>query len=110
MDKQLFIANLATVRRRKILLIRVVLSILFVLLVASMWLNKTHPHDRIHATFKTASSAGFLIVVFLAMTSMQRLTRRLGLHCPHCNRSLSGPLSHRAVTEETCFHCGRPLF
>jgi hypothetical protein len=37
-------------------------------------------------------------------------TRRLGLHCPNCDRSLSGPLSRRVVESGNCSHCGAAIF
>jgi hypothetical protein len=110
MDKQLFVTNLEAVKKRKILLIRIALSVLFIILVGNMWLSKTHPHDGVLSTFKTVSILGYMIVVFVCVTAMQRLTKRKGLHCPHCNRSLSGPQSHRVVDSETCIHCGNRIF
>jgi hypothetical protein len=50
------------------------------------------------------------MVVYACISAIQRLTRRLGLHCPHCNRSLSGPLSHRVVESGNCSHCGAAIF
>jgi hypothetical protein len=110
MDKQTFVANLKTVKKRKILLMRVALSLLFVTLVASMWVTKAHPHDGVRTTFKTVSLLGFAMVVFACVSAIQRLTRRLGLHCPQCDRSLSGPLSHKVVDSGNCSHCGAALF
>ena len=110
MDKQLFVENLEAVKKRKILLLRIALSCLFILLVTSVWIGKTHPHDAIRPTFKTFSIFGFMIVVYACVSAIQRMTRRLGLHCPHCNRSLSGPQSHQAVATETCTHCGNRIF
>jgi DMSO/TMAO reductase YedYZ heme-binding membrane subunit len=110
MDKAVFVANLAQVKKRKILLIRVALSFLFVLLAGSMWMDRAHPHDRAWSAIKTVGTVGFASVVFLCITSVQRMARRLGLHCPHCGRSLSGPLSHRVVAGGTCYHCGNQVF
>ena len=110
MDKQVFVSNLEAVKKRKILLLRVALSILFVTLCTSVWMQKTHPHDAVRTTFKTFSLIGYGIVVYACVAAVQRMTRRLGLHCPHCNRSLSGPLSHRAVESGNCFHCGMAIF
>ena len=110
MDKQVFVTNLETVKKRKILLIRVALSILFVTLVAAMWMSKAHPHDAVRTTFRTVSMLGYAMVVYACISAIQRLTRRLGLHCPHCNRSLSGPLSHRVVESGNCSHCGAAIF
>ena len=110
MDKQAFVTNLEAVKQRKILLIRVALSILFVTLLASVWVTKVHPHDAVRTTFKTFSLLGYGMVVYACVTAIQRMTRRLGLHCPHCGRSLSGPQSHRAVDSGNCFHCGAAIF
>jgi DNA-directed RNA polymerase subunit RPC12/RpoP len=110
MDKDVFVANLKTVKERKILLLRVALSILFVTLVASVWVGKAHPHDAVQTTFKTFSMLGYAIVVYACVAAVQRMTRRLGLHCPHCGRSLSGPLSHRVVDSGNCSHCGSAIF
>jgi len=110
LDKNLFIANLTLVRKRKILLIRLALSLLFLTLVASMWLSKAPVTAGFRQTFKTVSTLGFGMVVYACVAAIGRMTRRLGLHCPHCQRSLAGPLSHRAVSAETCFHCGGSLF
>jgi L-lactate permease len=110
MDKQLFVTNLEAVKQRKILLIRVALSILFVTLLTSVYMNKVHPHDAVRTTFKTFSLLGYGIVVYACVTAIQRMTKRLGLHCPHCGRSLSGPQSHRAVESGSCFHCGAAIF
>jgi len=110
MDKQVFVTNLGMVKKRKILLIRVALSILFVTLLTSVYMNKVHPHDAIRTTFRTFSLLGYGMVVYACISAIQRLTRRLGLHCPHCNRSLSGPLSHRVVESGNCSHCGAAIF
>jgi len=110
MDKAVFVANLAQVKKRKVLLIRVALSALFLLLVGSMWMDKAHPHDQARSAFKTVGTVGFAAVVFLCITSVQRMARRLGLHCPHCGRSLSGPLSRKVVAGGTCYHCGSQVF
>jgi len=110
MDKDVFVTNLETVKKRKILLIRVALSILFVTLVASVWVGKVHPHDAVQTTFKTFSLLGYAVVVYACVAAVQRLTRRLGLHCPHCDRSLAGPQSHRVVASGNCSHCGMAVF
>jgi DNA-directed RNA polymerase subunit RPC12/RpoP len=103
MDKEVFVTRLEAVKKRKILMIRVALSILFVTLITSVWVGKAHP-------FKTFSLLGYGIVVYACVAAVQRLTRRLGLHCPHCGRSLSGPLSHRVVASGNCSHCGSAIF
>jgi L-lactate permease len=110
MDKQVFVTNLEAVKKQKILLIRVALSILFVTLIASVWVTKVHPHDAVRTTFKTFSMIGYGLVVYACVAAVQRLTRRLGLHCPHCGRGLSGPQSHRVVESGNCSHCGMAIF
>jgi hypothetical protein len=110
MDKEAFVTNLEAVKKRKILLIRVALSILFVTLVASVWVGKAHPHDAVQTTFKTFSMLGYSMVVYACISAVQRMTRRLGLHCPHCDKSLSGPQSHRVVASGNCSHCGMAVF
>jgi len=110
MDKEAFVSNLEAVKKRKILLIRVALSILFVTLVTSVWVGKVHPHDAVQTTFKTISMLGYAMVVYACIAAVQRMTRRLGLHCPHCDKSLSGPQSHRVVASGNCSHCGMAVF
>ncbi|MDR3669441.1 MAG: hypothetical protein P4L36_01270 [Holophaga sp.] len=110
MDKDVLITNLAAVKKRKILMMRVALSILFVTLIASAWVGKVHPHDGVHTTFKTLSLFGYALVVYACVSAVQRMTRRLGLLCPHCGRSLSGPQSHRVVDSGNCSHCGLAIF
>jgi hypothetical protein len=110
MDKHVFSRNLETVKRRKILLIRVSLSLLFLILVTSMWMAKAHPHDAVRSTFKTVSLLGFMAVVYLCVASIQRLAQRLGLLCPHCSRGLSGLQGQQALASETCGHCGQRIF
>jgi hypothetical protein len=110
MEKLEFEANLAAVKERKILLLRVALSTLFVLLVTSMWIDKAHPHDGVRTVFKTVSLIGYPMVVFVCITAVQRMSRRLGLHCPHCDRSLSGPVGRKVLASDTCCHCGNRLF
>ena len=65
MDKQTFVANLLTVKKRKILLIRVALSILFVTLVAAMWMSKAHPHDAVRTTFSGSMIPALYISTYL---------------------------------------------
>jgi hypothetical protein len=72
--------------------------------------GKVHPDDGVRTVFKTFSLLGYALVVFACVTAVQRLTRRLGLHCPHCGRSLSGPMSHRVVDSGNCSHCGMAIF
>jgi hypothetical protein len=110
MDKAQFVANLAFVKKRRTLLYRIALVVLFLILAATMWLSKTHPADHVHAVFKTASTVGYGILVFVFMTVTHRLGRRMGMHCPHCDRNLSGQQSRRVVETDTCVFCGNPLF
>ena len=110
MDKQTFIQNLAQVRRRKILLIRIGMSLLFITLGTSMWLTRTRISPSGMLTFKGIAIAGFAGLVFWFITMLQNMGRRLGLHCPNCNRNLSGPQSQRVLASEQCFQCGMKLF
>jgi hypothetical protein len=110
MDKQLFIQNLEEVRRRKILLIRIGMSLLFITLCTAMWLSKTRISANGLLMFKGVAIAGFAGLVYGFLTMLQNLSRRLGLHCPNCNRNLSGPQSHRVLSSEQCFQCGMKLF
>jgi hypothetical protein len=41
---------------------------------------------------------------------LQKMSRRLNLHCPSCNRNLSGPMSQRVLASDQCFQCGMRLF
>ena len=110
MDKQTFIQNLALVRRRKLLLIRIGASLLFVTLCTAMWLSKTSmsPHGLL--LFKGLAIAGFAALVYSFIVMLQNMSRRLGLHCPSCHRNLSGPLSHKVLSSDQCFQCGMKLF
>lgn len=110
MEKTTFVTNLALLRKRKILLIRVALSLLWLTLVAFMWLSKAHVSDGFRHVFKTGAILLFGSVVYACVAAMGSMARRLGLHCPHCQRSLAGPNSQRAVDNGTCFHCGMNLF
>jgi len=110
MDKQVFLQNLALVRRRKILLIRIGLSLLFITLCTSMWLSKTHISPRGLLIFKGIAIAGFAAMAYFFITMLQGLSQRLGLHCPNCHRNLSGPQSHKVVASDQCFQCGMKLF
>lgn len=109
MDKATFVANLAFVKKRKILLYRVALVALFALLATSMWMTKAHPGSAM-TTFRIIGTGAFGVLVFVLMTMVQRMNRRLGMHCPHCDRNLSGPLSRRVVESDTCVFCGNLLF
>jgi uncharacterized membrane protein YkgB len=110
MDKRTFVDRLEAVKRRKILLIRISLSVLFVILATSMWMSKAHPNDGVRPVFKSASIFGFMIVVYACVASLQRMGRRLGLQCPHCDARLTGLVGQKAAASETCFHCGQRLF
>jgi hypothetical protein len=105
-----FVGRLDRLNRRKILLLRVALSCLFVLLLTSMWMTKAHPHDTVHSAFKAVSTLGFMAVVYACLASLQRLGRSLGLYCPHCGGRLTGVLGRKAALAEACVHCGQSLF
>lgn len=110
MDKQTFLQNLAQVRRRKILLIRIGMSLLFITLCTSMWLTRTRITPNGMLMFKGIAIAGFAALVYAFITMLQNMAKRLGLHCPNCNRNLSGPLSHKVLSSDQCFQCGMKLF
>lgn len=109
MDKATFVANLAFVKKRKILLYRIALILLFLILAGSMWMSKAHPGPAM-TTFRMVGTGVFGVVVFVFITVVQRMNRQMGMHCPHCDRNLSGPLSRRVVETDTCVFCGNPLF
>jgi hypothetical protein len=109
-DKQVFIQNLEQVKRRKILLIRIGLSLLFVTLIASMWLSKTKTSPSVMLTFKMVAIAFFAGLAYSFISMIQKMSRRLNLYCPNCNRSLSGPVSHKVLSSDQCFQCGMKLF
>lgn len=110
MDKQVFIQNLAQVKRKKILFIRIGLSLLFVTLCTSMWLTKikVSPHSML--TFKVLAIAFFAGLAYALISRIQKMCRRLDLYCPNCNRNLSGPMSHKVISSDQCFQCGMKLF
>jgi len=110
MDKQLFIQNLDLVKRKKILYIRVGMSLLFVTLCTAMWLSKTTLSPREFLTFKGVAIAGFAALAYVLISRIQGLSKSLGLHCPNCSRNLSGPQSHRVLATDQCFQCGMKLF
>jgi len=110
MDKQAFIQNLDLVKRRKILFIRIGMSLLFITLCTSMWLTKTTISPRDFLLFKGIAIAGFAALAYTFISRIQRMSRHLGLHCPSCNRNLSGPQSHRVLASDQCFQCGMKLF
>jgi hypothetical protein len=110
LDKPTFVANLAFVKKRKILLYRIALGVLFVILATSMWLTKTHPGSTVMTAYRVGSTAVFGTLVFVFMSMVQRMNRAMGMHCPHCDRNLSGPAGRRAVETDTCAFCGNPLF
>lgn len=109
-DKHVFTENLNQVRRRKILLIRIGLSLLFVTLCTSMWLTKTAITARGMLTFKVVAVMSFGGLVYAFITAMQRMSRCLGLYCPNCGRNLSGPMSRKVLASDQCFQCGMKLF
>jgi hypothetical protein len=110
MDKQTFIQNLAQLRRRKILFIRIGASLLFITLCTAMGLTKTSLSPQGLLIFKVVAIAGFAALVYSFIVMLQNMSRRLGLHCPSCNRNLSGPLSHKVISSDQCFQCGMKLF
>ena len=110
MDKQGFIDNLNRHRRHKAFMIRIAMSVLFMALAGSMWMDKVHPHDGARTAYRAAAGVAVVVAVFLCLTAVQRLGRRLGLHCPHCDRSLSGPVGRKVLASDTCCHCGNRLF
>ena len=110
MDKQVFIQNLEQVKRRKVLLMRIGLSLLFVTICAAAWMKKSQVNPQAMLTFKTIAIAVFAALAYTFVTMIQNMSRRLGLNCPNCNRSLSGPLSHKVLSSDQCFRCGTRLF
>jgi hypothetical protein len=110
MDKQVFLQNLELVRRRKALYIRLGASLLFITLCTSMWLTKTSISPRGFLLFKGAAIACFAALAYGFITRIQKLCKRLGLHCPGCNRNLSGPQSPRVLASGQCHQCGMKLF
>lgn len=110
MDKQVFIRNLDTIKRRKVLLIRVGMSLLFITLCTAMWLTKTTITPRGMLTFKMVAIAVFGALAYAFVAMIQRLARRLDMYCPNCGRNLSGPLSHKVLANDQCFQCGMRLF
>jgi hypothetical protein len=110
MDKQAFLQNLDLVRRKKALYIRIGMSLLFITLVTSMWLTKTSIGPRGFLLFKGTAIAGFAALAYVFLTRIQKLCKRLDLHCPGCSRNLSGPQSQRVLASGQCFQCGMKLF
>jgi hypothetical protein len=110
MDKQVFIQHLNMMNRRKILLIRIGMSLLFLTLCTFMWLTKSGISPRSMFIFKATATAFFAGLVFTFITMLQKMSRRLNLHCPSCNRNLSGPMSQRVLASDQCFQCGMRLF
>lgn len=110
MDKQTFVQNLALVKSRKILLLRIGLSLLFVTLCVSIYLTKTRASHADLLTFKLIAMAVLAAVAYASVTMIQNMCRRLGLYCPNCKRNLSGALSHKVVATDSCFQCGTKLF
>lgn len=110
MDKQAYIENLDQVRRRKILLIRIGLSLLFVTLCTSMALTKTAISPRGMLVFKAAAVVSLAALAYVFITMIQRMCRRLGLYCPNCGRNLTGPMCQKVLSSDQCFQCGMKLF
>lgn len=109
MDRQVFTQNLQTAQRRKILLLRIGLSCLFVAICATMWLSKTAITPRGMLLFKGGLIAFFGGLAYVLITLVQKTCRRLDLYCPNCNRNLSGPLRHKVLDSGECFQCGMKL-
>ncbi len=110
MDRQLFTNNLQLAKRRKILLLRIGLSLLFITLCTSMWLSKTPITPRSMLVFKVGAIAFFAGLAYTFITMIQKFCRRLDLYCPNCNRNLSGPMSHKTLESGECYQCGMRLF
>jgi hypothetical protein len=110
MDKQVFIENLTQFRRRKILMIRIGASLLFITLSTSMWLSTTSISPHGMQLFKWTAIAGFAALMYTFIVKLQNMSKRLDLHCPHCDRNLSGPLSQKVLSTDQCFQCGAKLF
>lgn len=110
MEKQAFLQNLLQVRRKKILFIRIGMSLLFITLCTAMWLTKTSISRNGMLLFKGIAIAGLAALAYTFVSRLQKMTKRLGLHCPNCNRNLSGPMSHKVISSEQCFQCGMKLF
>ena len=110
MDKQTFIQNLAQAKRRKILLLRIGLSLLFITLCTSIYLTKTHTSPEGMWIFKAIVIAVLALVAYTFVSMIQNMCRRLGLYCPNCKRNLSGPLSGKVLASDSCFQCGTKLF
>jgi hypothetical protein len=109
-DRDVFVQNLGKVKHRKILLIRIGLSLLFIALIAFMWMSKSGVSSSLQWTLKTAATVFFAGLAFWFITLIQKMCRRLELHCPNCHRNLSGPLSHKVLESGQCFQCGVKLF
>lgn len=110
MDRQVFTQNLQQAKRRKVLLLRIGLSCLFIAICTYMWLSKTAITPRTMLLFKVGTIAFLAGLAYLFITMVQSLCRRLELHCPNCQRNLSGPLSHKTLESGHCFQCGMKLF
>lgn len=110
MDKQTFIAHLTQIKRRKVLFIRIGASLLFVTLSTSMWLSKTAISPQGMQWFKWIAIAGFAALVYGFIVMLQKMSKRLELHCPSCHRNLSGPLSQKVLASDQCPQCGMRLF
>jgi hypothetical protein len=110
LDRQVFTQNLYLAKRRKILLLRIGLSLLFITLCTTMWLSKTKITPHAMLVYKTIAIAFFAALAYAFISMVQKMVRRLELHCPNCNRNLSGPMSHQVIESGQCFQCGMKLF
>lgn len=110
MDKQVFLQNLLQLQRRKVLLMRIGLSLLFVTLIASVWLKKHHIDPQSLLIYKSIAIGVFAAMAYAFVTVIQSMARRLGLNCPKCGKNLSGPLANKVLSSEQCFRCGTRLF
>jgi uncharacterized membrane protein len=86
------------------------MSLLFITLCTAMWLTKTRISPNGMLIFKGIAVAGLAGLVYAFITMLQNMSRRLGLHCPNCNRNLSGPQCRRVLASDQCFQCGMKLF
>lgn len=110
MDRQVFTQNLQTAMRKKILLLRIGLSCLFVAICVTMWLSKTSITPRGMLLFKGGLIVFFAGLVYALVTLVQKTCRRLDLYCPSCNRNLSGPVRQKILDSGLCSQCGMKLF
>ncbi|HWQ10060.1 MAG TPA: hypothetical protein VN436_13160 [Holophaga sp.] len=110
MDKQVFTANLIQLQRRKVLLMRIGLSLLFVTIISSAWMRKNHVDQQTMLIYKSIAIGVFAAMAYAFVTVIQNMARRLGLNCPKCGKNLSGPLANKVLSSDQCFRCGTRLF